>query len=282
MYARLFWLLPLVCFGAPFADAENSDSQPVPEYIFWMGADTPGRNEYQMAVADAALRRSTEKFGGYKLISDTTHLPAVRSRRVLAEGKRFHFVATTFSASENALGVIVVREPIQFGLLGTRQLLVQTQHLAKFQDISRQELAKLVAGQGRGWPEIGIYQANNFSVEGFSEFFHLFPNLLAGRIDYVPLGIEEIEPTMARYGEKYSGISVVPNLLIKYPLPVYLVVSANQPELAKRLKWGLAKLREEGELRDLFNRHKSEYLEIVNAADVRIFELANPDLIPSE
>lgn len=276
-----FCLLPFGSHAEPGVPSAADDTQ-TPEYICWTGAATPGRLLYELAVVREALQRSEEIYGPYQLELNDSHLSPVRGRSELAAGEKFHFVATTFAAHESTLDVIVVTEPIAFGLLGNRQLIVREQDLETFIDIDAQQLAGLAAGQGRGWPEINIYQTNNFKVEALSEFSHLFPNLLAGRVDYIPLGIEEVGPTLAAYAEQYPGLAVVPGLLIRYPLPVYFVVTDKQPKLAERLQWGLAKLREEGRLLELFRQYKSHALATLQDPDNKVIELHNPTLFSSE
>lgn len=272
-------LLLSIIMGLPFINYTLAQNPPdSTEFIYWSGGAKPGRASYELAIAKAALERSIENFGPYELNVNNTRFPTMRGRSLLAEGELFHFVAMTFAADEAALNVIVVPEPIQFGLLGNRQLLVWESDLDYFDGISKERLSQMRAGQGRGWPDVNIYHENGFMVETYSDFDHLFPNLLAGRIDYIPLGIEEAGPSLEQYGHKFQGMAIVPKLLIQYPMPVYFIVSASQPELAERLEWGMTKLRSEGRLLEIFVEYKSDLLQILKDPETQIIGLENPNL----
>lgn len=259
---------------------EANDSS-TPEYVYWTGAATPGRLDYELAVVDAALKRSVAAYGPYHLTLDQREMPSVRGRMALIKGDDIHFVATT-RQDYDPRQLIVVRHPIEGGLLGYRQLLIKAERLPEFANITRpQQLQKLIAGQGRGWPDVDVYRANHFNVEEILTFEQLLPVLLSERIDYIPLGIDEIEPTLTRYGDKYPGMTKVPGLMIYYPMPVFLVVSARHPTLAARLNAGLKMMTEDGSLQRLFMRYKGDTVATIKATNPTLIMLRNPNLPPA-
>ncbi len=130
-----------------------------------------------------------------------------------------------------------------------RALLIRKSDLAKFQNIqSLAELRSLSTGNGSNWTDTRVMQANGFKVVTAVDFGLLVKMLTAKRFDFISRGMHEVGMDLAMFSAQ--NIAVVPNLVLKYSVPVSygLFVRKGDELLAKRLEKGLAIAREDGSL----------------------------------
>jgi hypothetical protein len=177
-------------------------------------------------------------------------------------------------------GLLPVRIPIDRGLLGWRLLLVRRSELADWAKVrSLKDLSGRLAGQGHDWPDTTILRANGLQVGTSSVYEALFRMLAAGRIDYFPRSILEIDAEMA--GGRYPELAIAPDLMLHYPAAAYFFVSPRRPELAAELKEGLEAAAADGSFQRL---HRDQYGTVLKAHPVkpgRVLRLSNP-LLPAE
>jgi hypothetical protein len=177
-------------------------------------------------------------------------------------------------------GLLPVRVPIDRGLLGWRLLLVRRSELAQWQRVrTLKDLGQRMAGQGHDWPDTAILRANGLQVGTSSGYDALFRMLAAGRIDYFPRSILEIDAEMA--SGRYPELAIVPQLMLHYPAAAYLFVSPARPELAADLKNGLEAAVAEGSFQRLHREFYGSVLKAHPIAPDRVLRLSNP-LLPPE
>ncbi|MDR7332324.1 hypothetical protein [Roseateles asaccharophilus] len=176
-------------------------------------------------------------------------------------------------------GLLPVRIPIDRGLLGWRLLLVRRSELAQWRRVhSLADLRGRLAGQGHDWPDTTILRANGLQVGTSSVYDALFRMLAAGRVDYFPRSILEIDAELA--GGRHPQLAIAPELMLHYPAAAYLFVSPSRPELAAALKAGLEAAVADGSFQRL---HKEQYGAVLKAHPVvpeRVLRLSNPLLPP--
>lgn len=253
--------LARLCLGVllllvlPLSAAATNDTQG-PEYVLWVGGNAPGRAQREVEVITAALERTRAEFGPYQLAVSSEPLAAGTWRQQLTEGERIHIVPTPYlDFPEEDLTLIPV--PISGGLLGYRNLVVRRDRLEEFSGIDDAAgLRHKEAGQGRDWPDMWVYEANGLPVTGAEDLPQLVAMLEAGDIDYLPLGVEESESIIQKFANDPQSLSIVPNLLIYYPLSSFPVVTNKKPQLIERLSAGLEAMHTDGTLRleDLSDR----------------------------
>ncbi|MFG6485867.1 hypothetical protein ACG04R_04230 [Roseateles sp. BYS78W] len=179
-----------------------------------------------------------------------------------------------------ASGLLPVRIPIDRGLLGWRLLLVRRRELPEWSRVrSLKDLGDRLAGQGHDWPDTTVLRANGLRVGTSSVYEALFRMLAAGRIDYFPRSILEIDAEMA--GGRYPELAIAPDLMLHYPAAAYLFVSPSRPELATELKAGLEAAVVDGSFQRL---HREQFGALLKAHPVKpagVLKLSNP-LLPSE
>ncbi len=252
-------------------------------YRYWDWGKTPRRDDFQFAALQLALDKTIASHGAFSAVRIKKEFSTLRSRR---EVNRDQFVnvragpwlPNELSATEDNRRIPL---PILENLLGYRQLVIRQNDLAVFNEVrSLDQLQQLVAGQGRGWQDVDIYEANDYKVAAEGQLTALLPMLHNRRFDYLPLSVIEIELIMAESSLCGQDLMIAPNIVIYYPLPVIFYVSNKRPELAERLEQGLILAREDGSLDALREKHFSQEMAVLRDANNRFFVLKNPFIPP--
>lgn len=186
---------------------------------------------------------------------------------------------TMTDRDREASGLLPVRIPIDRGLMGWRLLLVRRSELAQWASVRQlEDLRPHIAGQGHDWPDTAILRANGLQVGTSSVYSALFRMLAAGRIDYFPRSILEIDADMA--DGAHPELAIAPGLMLHYPAAAYLFVSPRRPELASTLRSGLEAAVADGSFQRL---HREQYGALIKAHPIapdRVIRLKNPFLPP--
>lgn len=251
---------------------------------YWDWGRTPKRDDFQFAVLRMALDKSTPRYGPYQLTRVVADYSTLRSRQEVSEGSTVNVQAGPWrllnrnSAPDQRIAIHI---PIMNGLLGNRFLLIRKEDRARFAAIrSAADLKMLVAGQGRGWAELGLYRHNGYKVMDSGNIDTLIPMLANKRFDYLPMSVTEAGSALTLDPAVSARLMVAPNLMISYPLPTIFYVSARHPDLARRIEYGLMQARQDGAMNELLQRYFSK--EISSMATItRHFRMADPG-VPKE
>jgi hypothetical protein len=204
-----------------------------------------------------------------------------RTLRELARGEaNFDLMWTVTDNARETSGAIPIRIPLDRGLMGWRLLLVRRADLRRWSGLrDPAQLRPLLAGQGHDWPDTEILRANGLSVVTSSGYDALFRMLSAGRFDYFPRSILEIDAELA--GDKHPTLAIAPNLMIHYPAAAYWFVNPKQSGFATDLAAGLEATVADGSLRRLHLEHFGPLLRAHPVAANRVLKLKNPLLPPA-
>ncbi|KQW43395.1 MULTISPECIES: ABC transporter substrate-binding protein [unclassified Roseateles] len=234
--------------------------------------------DYVRRLVELALARA-----GSKLEIRPVALDMAQGRTLveLATGNSpIDLMWTVTDRERESSGLLPVRIPIDRGLMGWRLLLVRRGELAQWARVrSLQDLRGRLAGQGHDWPDTTILRANGLQVGTSSGYQALFRMLAAGRVDYFPRSILEIDAEMA--GGRHPELAIAPGLMLHYPAAAYLFVSPHRPELAAALKAGLEVAVAEGSFQRLHRERYGAALKAHPIAPGRVLKLSNP-LLPRE
>jgi hypothetical protein len=270
---RSLLTVPLMLGGAPLA-AQPGEPVRLPRHI---SMPDPQLN-YVRRVVELALNRA-----GSKLEIRPVELDMAQGRTLieLASGRSpIDLMWTVTDRQRESSGLLPVRIPIDRGLMGWRLLLVRRSELPQWRRVrTLQELGQRLAGQGHDWPDTTILRANGLQVGTSSGYDALFRMLAAGRIDYFPRSILEIDAEMA--DNRHPLLAIAPDLMLHYPAAAYLFVSPSRPDLAAELKTGLEAAVADGSLQRL---HREQYGPLIKAHPItpdRVLRLSNP-LLPPE
>ncbi|SDE23313.1 hypothetical protein [Kordiimonas lacus] len=205
------------------------------------------------------------------------------TKRLAEMLERATYVNVVYSAWDPVLGKVAepVVPHIRKGVNGYRLLLIRKADRERFAGLqTREDLAKFMAGQGRGWPDVEIYRASDMPVLAIGKFSQLLPMLQSGRFDYYPLGVTEAPKFLRECGVACDDLMIEPTLLIRYPFPIHFHVSKAEPRLHARLTAGVGLLLKSGEFDVIWNRHHKPELEGVTLAGRKVIALENPNLPP--
>lgn len=208
------------------------------------------------------------------------NLSAPKLREELLAGKiDVIWTATNLDLETNALPV---RVPLFKGLLGHRVLLIHQNNRNMFAQVRNfQDLSHHTFGQGNGWTDTLIMQANHMQVITATKYEGLFYMTDGQRFDAFPRGVHE------PWGEIDShpdlDLTVDENLMLVYTMPYYLFVSPQQKQLAADLERGLLTAIDNGKFDQLFINNPMVQLvkQKANLKQRRVFKLNNPELPPA-
>lgn len=151
--------------------------------------------------------------------------------------------------------------PVDFrltnGIVGQRVLMIRPQDQEKFDRVrTLDDLRRLGlrAGMGRDWAERDIWQGNGLLVTSPSGDWRRLFDMLAvdGRdVDYIPRALSEILID----APAHPDLAVERNLLLVYDRDVRFYLSPLAAHLAPVLESGLRKLRGDGSLDALLEKH---------------------------
>lgn len=250
-------LLILTCSMSVSVHANNGDVTVVKHYD---KGYSPLLRVYLTDVLKMVLDKTTSEYGPYKLEFYSRFLSSNRSK---LETERGVLIDILFSSHwrgnfVNQNKVIQLEYPVFYGMLGLRNLIVTSdgeQTLASLDNVDG--FKQLVAGQGSNWVDVEILTSNDIPVIEAQLFDALFPMLDKNRFDYLPLSILEAQTALHTKGVQYNRLFINRDVAIFYPLPFYLFVNSEKPELAKRLAKGLQRAQYDGSLERLFRKHFS-------------------------
>lgn len=250
-------------------------------YHYWDLRASDKRDEYQYRLLELALGKTIRTHGKYELTKNNEKYTSLRSHRELERGEAINIIALptpSWPAQDGDTNApFTVKKPLLNGLLGYRKLVVRRSDLQKFEHInSVAELQRLVAGQGRDWEDVNIYRYNNFTVVDNADYFNLFAMLAAGRFDYIPLSVIEVDNIMVRFAKYSKDFVVVPNLIIYYPFPVLYTISSRHPELVERLTQGLNSAQADNSFNQLFESFFGDDLTTLKVQNLKVFILKSP------
>lgn len=271
MHLRLLMFLTLLLVWVSPALSAESD----PPTVRFLAQDSDDQRFYYPGeLLQLALQKSGTEFD---LVPNTSRIQQQRAMLEVTRGDQLNIMWTmTSDERENLLRPI--RIPIYRGLIGLRIPLVRADNEDLLADITTvDELRALRAGQGYGWPDTTILQANELPVVAGSDYRQLFPMLNAGRFDYFPRSILEIWAEADTHAA--DNIIVSPHLALRYPAAVYFFVAPDDDVLAEALETGLNRAIADGSFQALF---ESWYGDAIARADLDsrvILELNNP-LLP--
>ena len=236
--------------------------------------------KYQIAVLSRALEVTSE-FGELNISLHPQPMSQSRQMRSLLEGSADIMWSVTSKSRERKLTPI--RLPLLRGYSGHRVIVVNTEEKAQFDGItSLESLKEKQFVQGADWPDLKILKANGFGVvsEDWSTWFRSMYLLVERNVvDGFPRNIIEIHSDIQHFDN--NELAIDKNHLITYPNYEYFFVRSDKQQLANRIRLGLIRLIQSGELEEIFYSIDTHLLanDLLNDPKRQVHELNNP-LIP--
>lgn len=175
--------------------------------------------------------------------------------------------------------LLPVRVPIDRGLLGWRVLLVRASERAQWaRPLSLAQLAAHRAGQGLHWPDVDVLRANGLAVETVVRADQLLPMLRAGRIDYYPRSVLEVQDELALPAA--AGLRIAEGSWLHYPAASYFFLRPGLEALAAALQDSLDEMVDDGSLAAFFEQRLGPLLARLPLRADTALALRNP-LLPA-
>lgn len=260
-----------------------ADQEPKPEVakpttiiIPFVGAhDATDTNYFYAALLDLALSKTVATDGPYEIVHMPNYLGTERMRLLLEQGLGVDLLWSTSNIQREARFIAV---PVNLlgGLNEYRALLIEEKRIDEFKNIQGlDDLKRFRVGSGDHWQDTQVLKHNGLPLVGFLDYETMMPMLKFQRFDYVSRGMHEVWKEL----EYSEGLTIAPNVLLYYRLPVHYFVRKNNQALADRIYRGLKIIIEDGSYYDLFFRvpsHKFGYEKLQQMKSV-VVELENPN-----
>jgi hypothetical protein len=252
---RCFAWITLLCFGSALACAETPTAPTVIKH--YNQGYTPLLRLYLTDVLKLTLEKTTQEYGPFELQYFNESISANRSKLETQKGLRIDLLFSPDWRGHflDPSKVIAVEFPVLNGMLGLRNLITTDETRARLDKVeSMMSFKQLVAGMGP-WIDAQILAANQIEVVEAQTFDALFPMLMHGRFDYVPLSMLDAHTTLTTRKIDFPGIVIHREISVFYPLPFYLYINARNPQLAERLRKGVEVALADGSIDNLFSQH---------------------------
>lgn len=249
----------------------------IPDYTMWLRGIT-GDNSYEHALVDLLLGKTRFTYGPYHLTTFKRALNFERDRLESLNAKHYHIhVGANYPEDHyQAHDFFRLPEPVAQGLFGYRRLIIRREDQGKFARIHDiQALSALWVGQGLGWPDAEVWRHNGYKVVESVNLNSLFAMLSKKRFDFIPLAAHEAEATLKQLSRSYPELMIEPEIVIYYPLALYVFVQNNNRLLVERLQKGLKQSKLDGSFHQLFNRRFGHIIGSLQRPDIRVFTLEN-------
>lgn len=232
------------------------------------------RDAYALELLQLALDKADS---GLQIAPSDKYMEQSRALAEL-ELSRSVDVVWTMTSEEREARLLPIRIGIDKGLMGWRIALLgkgQEQLLASVRNV--EDLRAFSAGQGHDWPDRYILEQAQLPVVTSSSYPSLFLMLAAGRFDYFPRSLLELDEELK---SQQQGLVADPYVLLHYPSASYFFVAKDNQKLADILHRGLEKAVADGSFDQLFFAYYGETLRRAKLDMRRLIELENP-LLPA-
>ena len=248
----LIALLCVVAFGAAMPARAAVAEEGTPAVRFGVAADPKDRRfDFAAELLEAALRAGgsaapVERVGGMN-----------QRRMIQAAGEGALDVLMLPSVRKNDATLRPIPFPLRRGLLGVRLLLATPgtadgiAHIGSLAELKRD----YTLGYGHEWLDREEMAALGFRIETANSYRGLFDMLRGGRFDYLSRGVNEIEAELADTALAGSGLVVVPNIALFYPLDDYFFLPEGRDVLRATIERGLERMLEDGRYNRLLAHH---------------------------
>lgn len=241
-------------------------------------SDADSRYSDLLEILKTALNKTVAEYGPYTLQPSRSGMNEARSFAELRNPAGMVTIAWSGTSVQKEKDFHALRIPLRKGILGYRVALIAKNRQADMDGIrSLNDLRKERIGQGIGWGDVAIYEANGIKVHT-AGYESLFMMVATNRIDLFPRGINEVFREHAVRHHAIPDLAVEKNLLIYYPWPYYFFFNKSDKSLAKRIEIGIRKMMRDGSFDAIFMKYNRTSIIKANLKKRRIIRIANPTL----
>ncbi|WP_415890798.1 hypothetical protein ACMXYV_05660 [Neptuniibacter sp. SY11_33] len=231
------------------------------------------KQQYFLDLLDLALENTRDTYGDYKVLPVILEVPQSRTS-TLIESDRDIDVAWRMTSVELEYRLRAVPVPLLRGLMGYRIGIIRKGDQSQFSpDISKEQLQRIVIGQGHDWPDTVILRENGMNVmAGLTHTLHSM--LVNKRFD---LFLRALHEPWVEISDK-PNLEVERYILVQYHAPMFFFVNRENERLHSRLTEGLNKAIDNGSFQALFDQHPitADIIAKANLEHRKVFKLTNP------
>ncbi|MCM2678412.1 diguanylate cyclase [Echinimonas agarilytica] len=242
--------------------------------IHYFPAEEP-KDKYPLELVQFLLSKLDKEYN-YNAIE----FQQMSVNRQISELDSGHISFASFATNEELeQNLRPIRIPILKGLLGHRVFIIRDTDQNRFAKItSLTDLQNLRAGQGRFWADTPVLKNAGIPTVDPVKYFSLFHMLEGGRFDFFPRAVHEPFSEIATRPE--LNLAVENNLMLVYPLPMYLYTSKNNEGLAQDIETAFEMAIADGSFDQWFKAHPLilDALGRVNVAKRTVLRIDNPYL----
>lgn len=256
----------------------------VAEDVIYLQAADPAKGaipDFKITVFDEALKRTQKRYGPYRYVRSALTFSRDRMLEELQVGTQLNaaMVATQPSWEEK---LIPIRIPMDMGLSGLRIALIREDAqptLAAVRTLN--DLKALRMGVGAGWSSRKIAEADGFDIVTAENYDALLKMLIEKRSDYFPRSLNEAFSEYDAWHAEHPEVVIDRRLLLNLPLPTYVFISPNAPQLAKRIEEGMESMVRDGTLRKLMLQFNADVIKRADLCSRLVLQVDNP-LLPEK
>jgi len=233
------------------------------------------RADYYFRVVEKALEKTAADYPAYEF-KRPPHMSHSRVIAEMEEGGSRDWGVFPFNP-EFSKKLILIDIPIAKGILGYRVFLIRKDAQEKLRAVNTlDDLKALRLGSGQDWNITRVFRTAGFNLVTGASYDGLFEMLLNDRFDFFPRGVNEIIDEFDQRKDKFPDLAIDDAVLLYTPLPVFVYVAPGKPELAKRLRDGLERMRADGSFDELFIAEHGPLIERLRLKERKIFRIPNP------
>jgi hypothetical protein len=257
-------------------------SESFPETITITIPKPRGRSDsptlFNKQILTLALEKTKNEFGGYTIVETT--LPMNTPRALLEAQKNTYpnlMLITSFQNQFLDNDLDYARFPVDLGITGYRIGFISQSARQKFKTVATlDDLKKFKIVQGAGWADVSILRASGLSVSEISSYESPFVMIAAGRADYFPRGINEIEGEL-KTRKRIPELDYDREIALEYNLPRFFISNKKNKAALDRITKGLLIAYKDGSFRKIWKNNYGQALNFANLRRRRIIHLKNPD-----
>lgn len=246
---------------------------------FWNGNKSPVRREYEKQLLSLCL--SEADFVDADILVNESDYPSAEDEGNIFSNGCDVLVSVAGNQKFSGKPTRIIEIPVCKGILGHRLLIILKQQAKRFSNISttsREQLQKMTIGIPATWADADLFKNNGYKVSEKGSLDDNFTRLLAQKIDYITLGVNEIESILEKLGDFKKELLIEPNILIYYPLPLVFYVHPDKMQLANIVKRGLQTAIANGKHAALFDMHHPNIVDRLALRTRKTLHLTNPYL----
>lgn len=235
------------------------------------------RELYNRELITLALEKTKNEYGTYRI----EEMPSMNIARTIYSLKMDLYtnilVELSYQESlQKELYLDFIDFPLDLGIVGYRVCFISP-HAKEIisQGVDLKKIKEMTIAQGVAWADTEILRYNGFNVVEINNYPSIFNMVASNRVDLFCRGANEIADENESF-KHINNLSYDDSFILFYPLPRFYYLNSKNLLIKERISKGLRLAYHDGSLIDLWLRHYSEKVALINLKKRKLFILENP------